>query len=107
MSISGIDSDGNATSELVFNKNDSASADLLYAGAQYEYKTCTIDGVDVSVPLMRDFKLKRIVIDSDFTGSITESAELSNGGEGTENKYYLWKYPSLKKALINSENVLQ
>lgn len=107
LSISGIDSDGNATSELVFNKNDSASADLLYAGAQYEYKTCTIDGVDVSVPLMRDFKLKRIVIDSDFTGSITESAELSNGGEGTENKYYLWKYPSLKKALINSENVLQ
>lgn len=107
LSISGFDSDGNATSELVFNKNDSSSADLLYGGAQYEYKTCTIDGVEVSVPLMRDFKLKRIVIDSDFVGSITESAELSNGGEGTENKYYLWKYPSLKKALINSENVLQ
>lgn len=107
LSISGFDSDGNASGELTFSKNDSSSADLLYAGAQYEYKTCTIDGVDVSVPLMRDFKLKRIVIDSDFTGSITESAKLPNGDEGTENKYYLWKYPSLKKALINSENVLQ
>lgn len=107
LSISGFDSDGNASGELTFSKNDSSSADLLYGGTQYEYKTCMIDGVEVSVPLMRDFKLKRIVIDSDFTGSITESAELSNGGEGTENKYYLWKYPSLKKALINSENVLQ
>lgn len=107
LSISGFDSDGNASGELTFSKNDSSSADLLYAGAQYEYKTCTIDGVDVSVPLMRDFKLKRIVIDSDFTGSITEIAKLPNGDEGTENKYYLWKYPSLKKALINSENVLQ
>ena len=107
LSISGFDSDGNTTGELVFNKNDSSSADLLYAGVQYEYKTCTIDGKEVSVPLMRDFKLKRIVIDSDFTGSITENVKLSNGDEGTENKYYLWKYPSLKKVLINSENVLQ
>ena len=114
LSISGFDTDGNATSEITFSKNDSSAADLLYGAAQYEYKKCMVDGVETDVPIMKDFKFKRIVIDTDFVGSLTESIDLPiNGGSEdenapkVENKYFLWKYPSLKKALINSENVLQ
>lgn len=114
LSISGFDPDGNATSELTFTKNDSSAADLLYGAAQYEYKKCMVDGVETDVPIMKDFKFKRIVIDKDFVGSLTESIDLPiNGGsedENTpkvENKYFLWKYPSLERALVNSENVLQ
>ena len=114
LTINGLDEDGNATSEITFSKNDSTSADLLYGAAQYEYKKCMIDGVEVEVPVMKDFKFKRIVIDADFVGSLTESIDLPiNGGsedENTpkvENKYFLWKYPTLERALVNSENVLQ
>lgn len=117
LSIGGFDPDGNATSELTFTKNDSSAVDLLYGAAQYEYKKCMVDGVETDVPIMKDFKFKRIVIDKDFIGSITESVDLpitdGNGetGEETspkvENKYYLWKYPSMHKVLLDSENVLQ
>lgn len=117
LSISGFDPDGNATSELTFTKNDSSAADLLYGAAQYEYKKCMVDGVETDVPIMKDFKFKRIVIDKDFIGSITESVDLPiTGGNGetgeetspkVENKYYLWKYPSMHKVLLDSENVLQ
>lgn len=114
LSISGFDTDGNATSEITFSKNDSSAADLLYGAAQYEYKKCMVDGVETDVPIMKDFKFKRIVIGTDFVGSLTESIDLPiNGGsedENTpkvENKYFLWKYPSLERALVNSENVLQ
>lgn len=117
LSIGGFDPDGNATSELTFTKNDSSAVDLLYGAAQYEYKKCMVDGVETEVPIMKDFKFKRIVIDKDFIGSITESVDLpitdGNGetGEETspkvENKYYLWKYPSMHKVLLDNENVLQ
>lgn len=117
LSIGGFDPDGNATSELTFTKNDSSAADLLYGAAQYEYKKCMVDGVETDVPIMKDFKFKRIVIDKDFIGSITESVDLPiTGGNGetgeetspkVENKYYLWKYPSMHKVLLDSENVLQ
>lgn len=114
LSISGFDTDGNATSEITFSKNDSSAADFLYGAAQYEYKKCMVDGVETDVPIMRDFKFKRIVIDADFVGSLTESIDLPiNGGSEdenapkVENKYFLWKYPSLERALVNSENVLQ
>ncbi len=117
LSISGFDTDGNATSEITFSKNDSSAADFLYGAAQYEYKKCMVDGVETDVPIMKDFKFKRIVIDKDFIGSITESVDLPiTGGNGetgeetspkVENKYYLWKYPSMHKALLDSENVLQ
>lgn len=114
LTINGIDEDGNATSEITFSKNDSTSADLLYGAAQYEYKKCMVDGVETDVPIMKDFKFKRIVIGADFVGSLTESIDLPiNGGSEdenapkVENKYFLWKYPSLERALVNSENVLQ
>ena len=117
LSIGGFDPDGNATSELTFTKNDSSAADLLYGAAQYEYKKCMVDGVETDVPIMKDFKFKRIVIDKDFIGSITESVDLPiTGGNGetgeetspkVENKYYLWKYPSMHKVLLDSKNVLQ
>lgn len=114
LSISGFDTDGNATSEITFSKNDSSAADLLYGAAQYEYKKCMVDGVETDVPIMKDFKFKRIVIDADFVGSLTESIDLPiNGGSEdenapkVENKYFLWKYPSLERVLVNSENVLQ
>lgn len=117
LSIGGFDPNGNATSELTFTKNDSSAADLLYGAAQYEYKKCMVDGVETDVPIMKDFKFKRIVIDKDFIGSITESVDLPiTGGNGetgeetspkVENKYYLWKYPSMHKVLLDSENVLQ
>lgn len=117
LSISGFDTDGNATSEITFSKNDSSAADFLYGAVQYEYKKCMVDGVETEVPIMKDFKFKRIVIDKDFIGSITESVDLpitdGNGetGEETspkvENKYYLWKYPSMHKVLLDNENVLQ
>ena len=114
LTINGLDEDGNATSEITFSKNDSTSADLLYGAAQYEYKKCMIDGVEVEVPVMKDFKFKRIVIDADFVGSLTESIDLPiNGGsedENTpkvENKYFLWKYPTFERVLVDSENVLQ
>ena len=117
LSISGFDTDGNATSEITFSKNDSSAADFLYGAVQYEYKKCMVDGVETDVPIMKDFKFKRIVIDKDFIGSITESVDLPiTGGNGetgeetspkVENKYYLWKYPSMHKALLDSENVLQ
>ena len=114
LSISGFDTDGNATSEITFSKNDSSAADFLYGAVQYEYKKCMVDGVETDVPIMKDFKFKRIVIDADFVGSLTESIDLPiNGGSEdenapkVENKYFLWKYPSLERALVNSENVLQ
>lgn len=114
LTINGLDEDGNATSEITFSKNDSTSADLLYGAAQYEYKKCMIDGVEVEVPVMKDFKFKRIVIDANFVGSLTESIDIPiNGGSEdenapkVENKYFLWKYPSLERALVDSENVLQ
>lgn len=117
LSISGFDTDGNATSEITFSKNDSSAADFLYGAVQYEYKKCMVDGVETDVPIMKDFKFKRIVIDKDFIGSITESVDLPiTGGNGetgeetspkVENKYYLWKYPSMHKVLLDSENVLQ
>lgn len=114
LSISGFDTDGNETSEITFSKNDSSAADLLYGAAQYEYKKCMVDGVETDVPIMKDFKFKRIVIDADFVGSLTESIDLPiNGGledenaPKVENKYFLWKYPSLERVLVNSENVLQ
>ncbi len=114
LSISGFDTDGNATSEITFSKNDSSAADFLYGAVQYEYKKCMVDGVETNVPIMKDFKFKRIVIDADFVGSLTESIDLPiNGGSEdenapkVENKYFLWKYPSLERALVNSENVLQ
>lgn len=114
LSIGGFDPDGNATSELTFTKNDSSAVDLLYGAAQYEYKKCMVDGVETDVPIMKDFKFKRIVIDADFVGLLTESIDLPiNGGSEdenapkVENKYFLWKYPSLERVLVNSENVLQ
>lgn len=114
LSIGGFDTDGNATSEITFSKNDSSAADFLYGAVQYEYKKCMVDGVETDVPIMKDFKFKRIVIDADFVGSLTESIDLPiNGGSEdenapkVENKYFLWKYPSMHKVLLDSENVLQ
>ncbi len=108
MTITGVDEAGNVGSSLTFSKNDYSTGDFLYGAANYSYKTCIVDGVEMQVPTMEEIQIKRIVIPESYKGQFTEEMVISGSGEEDfETKYFFWHYPSLQKVVLENDRVQQ